>query len=163
MAEKKGERVVVLNSVISHPAGPFLQGQVINKDTLGDAHDRLAGLKAIRPASAEEAGLEKVDVSGVPLALSPLAQAELAAREATIERLTRQTADLQERLRAAPVAVETVDPEAFKELTKEKDAAIAALQKRVEGLEKEAAEMARAQAQQGGAAAGKAAPPPPKK
>src|SRR5262245_28381159 len=151
MAEKKGEKVVVLHSVISHPAGPFLQGQVLEREALGESHDRLAGLKAIRPASAEEAGLEKVDVSGVPLALSPLAQAELAAREATIERLTRQTADLQERLRAAPVAVEAVDPEAFKELTKEKDAAIAALQKRVEGLEKEAAEQARAAAPSGGA------------
>src|SRR5262245_16699830 len=105
MAQKSGEKFVVLHSVISHGGRSFDQGQAIDRKDLVHTHEtqtaegkkqeqidaagRLLQLRAIRPASAEEVNQTRVDVSGVPLALSPLAQAELAARDATIERLTR--------------------------------------------------------------------------
>src|SRR5262245_127000 len=145
MAEPKaGDKFVVLHSAVDG----WTQGEVVAGAALGEAKDRLLGLKAIRHASAEEAGQSRVDVSGVPLALSPLALAELAAKDADIERLTQQVAAMQERSRSAaalatsappPVAPLSEEEKAhIAEASKEKDERIKALEAKVKALEAEA-------------------------
>src|SRR5262245_14969856 len=160
MAEAKaGDKFVVLGSAV----GDWTQGEVIDARAIGEAKDRLLGLKAIRHASAEEAGQSRVDVSGVPLALSPLALAELAAKDADIERLTQQVAAMQERSRSAaalaasaPAAAPPLSEEEkahVAEVSKEKDEKIKALEAKVKALE--------AEAQKGTPAPATAKAPPP--
>src|SRR5262245_41365762 len=145
MAEPKaGDRFVVLHSAV----GDWTQGEVISGAALGEAKERLVGMKAVRPASAEEAGQSRVDVSGVPLALSPLALAALSAKDADIERLTQQVAAMQERARSAAALATSAPPPApplseeekahVAEAAKEKDERIKALEAKVKALEAEA-------------------------
>ena len=163
MAKAKGDRVVVLHSVISHGGKAWEKGTVLDRDELKftpmsaegkatgpeqDAYERLCGLGAVRPASSEEAGLDKVDVSGVPLALSPLAQAELQAKDEKIAWLTQQAGALQDRVNAAaalapaaapPPPPSAADKAAIAAMTSEKDTAIQALEERIKALEAQAA------------------------
>jgi DNA repair exonuclease SbcCD ATPase subunit len=176
MAKESGEKFVILHSGVDN----WTQGQVIGRDDLKlklkgegglevlDLHDRLIDLGAIRPASAEEVGQTKVDVSGAPLALSPLAQAELAARDARIEQLRSQVGDLQARVSQAasapppvpaPLPPSEAEKAAFERAAKDKDAQIEALLKRVEDLEKKAQEQQKAAAK-AGETEKKPSPPP---
>jgi hypothetical protein len=193
MPEQKQQsgKLVVLHSVISHGGRDFRQGQVIDRADLAhthhyrdasgnvtgeeqlDAHDRLLKLNAIRPASSEEEGLKSVDVSGAPLALSPLAQAELAAKDATIDRLTKVVGDLQDKVNAArnlgvaqragpPPQMSDSERQHLDALGVEKDARIEALMKRLEALEGQTAERAKEQAEASNQAQAPAPQPQPK-
>src|SRR5262245_32047920 len=101
MAKDSGGKFVVLHGTISLGGKTFERGQVIAREEVEEVQERLTELGAIRPASSEEVGQDRVDVWGVPLALSPLAQAELMARDARIESLRSTVGDLQARVNAA--------------------------------------------------------------
>jgi hypothetical protein len=162
--QKQSEKVVILHGVVSHGGRDFRRGEVVSRDDLRhthrhadgreevlDAHDRLASLGAVRPATEAESGQPAVDAGAAGLTpLSPAPHQALAAKDATIERLTRLAGDLQgradaaRRLGAAVAGALPPPPEAEQEpgfdlLAREKDARIEALLARVKGLEEQTA------------------------
>src|SRR5262245_17167951 len=95
------EKFVIVGTMVDD----HVQGTVVTREQLQvkdkggelvhDATERLLKLGAIRKASGDEAGLDKVPLP--QLGLSTAAQLRLAAQDAEIDQLTRAVASLEER------------------------------------------------------------------
>jgi len=135
MAAKEAESYVIVHTMVDG----WSQGTVVkreafrvtSKDVQGKEHsedtlERLVGLGAVRPATAEEARSGRGFVSGTA-GLNPAAQMKFAAMDGEIDALRRRVSDQDERIRGlAGLGVKTLG-KAAAEVKPEDDPSLAPL------------------------------------